>query len=106
MKAQLETPIPYLMFKRLDLVKQTFPQIKAQRPKQLFIGADGPRIGNENDLVNCQECRDWVMAQVDWDCEVKTLFRQENLGCGLAVSGSITWFYEHEEAGTQQQTEK
>jgi hypothetical protein len=94
MKAQLETPILYLMFNRPDLVIQTFPQIKAQQPKQLFIGADGPRTGNENDQVKCAECRDWVMSQIDWDCEVKTLFREGNLGCRVAVSGAITWFFE------------
>ncbi len=36
---------------------------------------------------------------VDWDCEVHTLFREENLGCGRGVSGAISWFFEHEEAG-------
>ncbi len=99
MEEQFDTPILYLIFNRPELVKQTFPQIKAQRPKQLFIGADGPREGNENDLVKCTECRNWVLAQIDWDCEVMTLFREENLGCGLAVSGAITWFFEHVEMG-------
>jgi hypothetical protein len=36
---------------------------------------------------------------VDWPCEVKTLFREENLGCKYAVSGAITWFFEQEEQG-------
>jgi GT2 family glycosyltransferase len=99
MKEEFDTPILYLIFNRPDLVKQTFPQIKAQRPRQLFIGSDGPRVSNENDQVKCAECRDWVMSQIDWDCEVKTLFRGENLGCGLAVSQAITWFFEHVEMG-------
>jgi hypothetical protein len=30
---------------------------------------------------------------------VKTLFREDNLGCKLAVSGAITWFFEQEEMG-------
>jgi hypothetical protein len=36
---------------------------------------------------------------VDWDCEVHTLFRDENLGLKEAVSSAITWFFEHVEAG-------
>lgn len=36
---------------------------------------------------------------IDWDCEVKTLFREENLGVREAVSSGITWFFEHEEQG-------
>jgi hypothetical protein len=99
MKAQFETPILYLIFNRPDLVMQTFPQIKAQRPKQLFIAADGPRKGNENDQVKCAECREWVLSQIDWDCEVKTLFREENLGSGVAVSEAISWFFENVKNG-------
>ncbi|MDF2453911.1 MAG: hypothetical protein K0S26_3415, partial [Bacteroidota bacterium] len=34
-----------------------------------------------------------------WDCELKTLFRDSNLGCGLAVSGAINWFFDHVEEG-------
>jgi hypothetical protein len=36
---------------------------------------------------------------VDWPCEVKTLFRDNNLGCKLGVSGGIDWFFENEEEG-------
>lgn len=34
-----------------------------------------------------------IVEKVDWDCEVKTLFRDENLGCGLNVSGAINWLF-------------
>jgi hypothetical protein len=40
-----------------------------------------------------------IATAVDWPCEVKTLFRDHNLGCKLAVSGAITWFFEHEAQG-------
>ncbi|MFY0607963.1 MAG: nucleotide-diphospho-sugar transferase [Cyclobacteriaceae bacterium] len=99
MREPFDTPILYLIFNRPELVKKTFSQIKAQRPKQLFIGADGPREANESDVIECKECREWVLSQIDWDCKVQTLFRNENLGCGLAVSGAITWFFEHVEMG-------
>jgi len=36
---------------------------------------------------------------VDWDCEVKTLFRDKNLGCKIAVSSAIDWFFENVEEG-------
>ena len=39
------------------------------------------------------------MEEVDWDCCVHTLFREQNLGCKLAVSEAINWFFEHVEAG-------
>ena len=51
-----------------------------------------------DDVPACRETR-LLAAQVDWPCEVKTLFRDANLGCRAAVSSAITWFFEHVEAG-------
>ena len=48
--------------------------------------------------MKCEGVRK-IVAEVDWKCEVKTLFRDENLGCGRSVSGSIDWFFENEEEG-------
>ena len=39
------------------------------------------------------------MNNIDWNCEVKTLFREKNLGCRIAVSRAIDWFFENEEQG-------
>jgi len=36
---------------------------------------------------------------VDWGSELFTLFHEENLGCKLAVSSAINWFFEQEKAG-------
>jgi hypothetical protein len=40
-----------------------------------------------------------ILDGIDWDCEVKTLFREKNLGCRVAVSSAIDWFFENEEEG-------
>jgi hypothetical protein len=93
------TPILYIIFNRLDTVKQTFPRIKAQQPAQLFIAADGPRVNKLGEKEKCAEVREWVLSQIDWNCNVKTLFREENLGCGKNVSNAITWFFENIEQG-------
>ena len=42
---------------------------------------------------------DLLATDVDWPCEVKTLFREKNLGCKLAVSSGIDWFFENEGMG-------
>lgn len=46
----------------------------------------------------CEETRK-VIQTVDWECEIKTLFRDKNLGCGIAVSSAISWFFEQVEYG-------
>lgn len=94
-----ETPILFLIFNRLDTTIKVFEAIKKQKPKYLFIAADGSRKDKAGEFEKCQETRDIVMNGIDWDCEVKTLFRSENLGCGRAVSSAITWFFENVEEG-------
>jgi len=53
-------------------------------------------MGGEKAL--CEEARK-IAVSVDWDCEVHTLFRDQNLGCGLGPSSAITWFFENVEEG-------
>jgi hypothetical protein len=96
----LSTPVLFLIFNRLDTVKRVFREIRAQQPSALYIAADGPRPQKgEAERAACSEVRAWVVSQIDWDCGVHTLFREENLGCGVAVSGAITWFFENVEEG-------
>jgi hypothetical protein len=92
------TPILFLVFNRPSCTKQVFESIRAAKPKQLFIAADGSRENVVQDLTNCKAVKD-IVSSIDWDCEVKTLFREKNLGCGLAVSSAIAWFFEHVEQG-------
>jgi hypothetical protein len=93
------TPILFLIFNRLDTTKQVFAAIRQIQPTRLFISADGPRPIIANETEKCQVVRKYVLDNIDWDCEVKTLFRNENLGCGRSVSDAITWFFEQVEQG-------
>ena len=97
--SKFNTPILFIIFNRPNQSKISFERIKSIQPKYLFIAADGPRIGNPNDEVKCQEVREAILSMIDWDCEVKTLFRSENLGCGLGPSSAISWFFDHVEQG-------
>lgn len=76
-----------------------FEQIKLQKPEQLFIAADGPRPGRAGELALCKATRTAVLNGIDWPCKVETLFRSYNLGCGVAVSSAIDWFFNHVEEG-------
>ncbi len=94
----LNTPVLFLIFNRPVPAFQVFEQIRKIKPRHLYIAADGPRRHKTGEKELCEEARS-VIRKVDWDCEVKTLFREENLGCGKAVSSAINWFFEHEEQG-------
>ena len=91
------SPILYLAFNRIESVKRTFPEIRKAQPAQLFVGCDGPRDNEEQKKTD--EVRKYILEHIDWDCDVKTLFRDDNLGCKYAVSGAIDWFFHHVEEG-------
>lgn len=93
----MESAVLFLIFNRPDTSAIVFDAIRKAKPKRLYVAADGPREGNERDKTNCAQTR--AVVQVDWDCEVKLLFREENLGCKQAVSQGITWFFQQEEQG-------
>lgn len=88
-----------MIFNRLQTTKQVFESIRSAKPCQLFIASDGPRSSVKDEFLTVQKVRSYIINNIDWDCEVKTLFRENNLGCKLAVSGAINWFFEHVEMG-------
>ncbi|MCW3467874.1 hypothetical protein [Chitinophaga nivalis] len=90
----LQTPVLLLIFNRPEQTMQVLEQLRFQRPLQLFIAADGPRIDRPGEAQLCQQTRQQVLAGIDWPCEIKTMFRMNNVGCGKAVSTAINWFFE------------
>ena len=93
------TPILFLVFNRPDTTARVFEQIRKIKPAHLYVAADGPRKDKPGEKAICDEVRKIVLSGVDWECEVKTLFRDKNLGSGNAVSNAITWFFENVEGG-------
>jgi hypothetical protein len=92
------SPILFLIFNRPDLSQRVFARIKEAKPQKLYIAADGPRNDHPDDERLCAEARK-VTEKLDWECELHTLYREENLGCGHAVKTAIDWFFENEESG-------
>ncbi len=96
--SSLTTAVLLLVFNRPNPTKEVFKAIRKAKPERLYIAADGPRIDKMGEDILCQEVRSIAM-QVDWPCEIKTLFQKENLGCKKAVFTAISWFFDHEEEG-------
>ena len=94
---KLTTPVIYIVFNRLDFVKKTFPEIRKAKPEKLFIAADGPRTKEGKKKTDA--VRKYILDNIDWKCNLKTLFRERNLGCKYAVAGAIDWFFENVKQG-------
>jgi hypothetical protein len=95
----MELNVLFIIFNKIDETKKVFSAIRYQKPSRLFIAADGPRSDKEGEAEKCRSIRQWVLKNIDWDCDIKTLFRDENVGCGRGPSESITWFFSHVNEG-------
>lgn len=91
-------PVLFLIFNRPDVTKIVFEAIRKAQPAKLYVAADGARPDKEGETEKCEAARA-IIDSVDWDCEVKKLFREKNLGCKIAVSSAIDWFFQQEEEG-------
>jgi len=93
-----EVPVLLLIFNRPDTVEKVMVALRKIKPKHLYVAADGPRAARPDEKTRTEAARK-MATTIDWPCEVKTLFREDNLGCRSAVSGAIAWFFENVEEG-------
>lgn len=94
-----DVPILMLVFNRVDTTQQVFNLLREIKPKYLYVVADGARHHKTDEAEKCEAVREIFTTQIDWDCELHTLFRPQNLGCKLSVSTGIDWFFDNVEAG-------
>ncbi|MFS4491329.1 nucleotide-diphospho-sugar transferase [Maribacter sp. 2308TA10-17] len=94
-----KTGILFIVFNRPDFTKEVFEAIRSIKPERLYIASDGPRLNVEEDFSKVEKTREYLLSNIDWDCKVQTLFREENMGCGKNVKLAIDWFFENEEYG-------
>lgn len=91
-------PVLLLAFNRPDRLRRVIDALRPQAPGRVYVAVDGPRPGVESDAARVAATQA-IVGEIDWACEISTLFREQNLGCGRAVSSGITWFFEHEDSG-------
>lgn len=93
---KIKIPVLFIVFNRPHTTRKVFEVIREVKPERLYIAADGPRNKEESGI--CKEVRN-IATNVDWNCEVETLFHDENKGCGSGPVAGISWFFANEEYG-------
>lgn len=88
-----EIPVALFLFNRPGPTARVFEAIRAARPRTLLVVADGPRPTVAGEAELCRRARAAV-DRVDWDCDVRTNFSAENLGCGRRMATGIGWVFE------------
>lgn len=94
----MKTPVLLVAYKRPDSTLKVLETIRKAGVKKLFVACNAPNPAINSDLAKCKQVKD-IINNIDWDCEVKSLFRTEHLSCGKSVSSAITWFFDNVEEG-------
>ena len=77
---QFSIPILFIVFNRPEQTRLVYETVKQIMPINLFVAADGPRNNIVGEKDNCAKVRQ-LFDKTDWDCDLRTLFRDKNLGC-------------------------
>ena len=92
------TPVLFIIFNRPDSTQKVFEAIRQAKPVKLYVAADGPRINVNGESKKCGESRA-IINKIDWECDLKILFQERNLGCSLGPRTAFDWFFSHEKEG-------
>jgi hypothetical protein len=98
-------PVPVLLigFNRPDTTARVVDVLRALRPERLYVACDGARPDRPGEAERCAAVRALISPApeglIDWPCQLRTLFRDTNLGCRAGVSSALDWFFEQEEEG-------
>jgi len=94
--AKINVPILIIFFIRPDNLAEVFAQVKEARPSKLYLFQDGERDNQPEDKAKIIKCRE-IIKDIDWDCEVHSLFSDFNYGVDHAVYAAIKWAFETED---------
>lgn len=88
----MDCPVLVTLYNRPNITRRLFRALEEVQPNRLFVASDGPvNDGNSAKLVS--EVREIVATSVTWECEVKTLYNNTNLGCRVGMVTALDWFF-------------
>ena len=85
---QLNIPVAFIIFNRLETARRVLGQIEKVHPSQPHIIADGPRSDVPEDTLRCPQTRQ-ITQEIHWDCDVTYDFSETNLGIMGRISSGL-----------------
>jgi hypothetical protein len=93
----LDIPVLFIPFARPEYARKTFDAIKAAKPRRLYVYLDKGREGFPEEIRRNSEIRDFMINEINWECDLFTNFNEENFGPYKAIICAIDWIFEHEQ---------
>jgi hypothetical protein len=85
-----ETPVLLLGYNRPHQMRGLLQSLAPLKPKLILLAVDGPRKNRANDAELVRQTQE-LASEITWDAEVRTRFRDSNLGLRRAVVDAVTW---------------
>ena len=95
----VRTPLPLLVYNRLDTLQKVWEAIRLAQPKYLFISGDGPKESKESQEA-VAAVRRFCETSIDWPCEAHFQWLPTNHGHKQGVLKGIFWFFAQVSEGT------
>lgn len=95
----LDVPVVLFIYKRPHLVEGLIKNLRAVRPKKIWLVSDGAKSDQTEEAKLCSEVRECAEALIDWPCHTKKIYSKSNLGLRERIVTGINEFFSWEEAG-------
>lgn len=54
-------PVTVIIYNRYEITLRLFKRLREVKPKKMYLIADGPKIGKQDDTFNCKKTREILM---------------------------------------------
>jgi hypothetical protein len=93
------TPVLLTAHRRPATTAQVIDALALVEPQRLFVALDGPRTDVPGERHAVDNVRRLVEEMVTWPCELTIRASDNNLGCRVAMTSALDWFFGHVEEG-------
>lgn len=87
-------PVLLITFNRPEYVREVIEALRKSAIPILYVFKDGPRPGNKLDY-EAAIAIEKLIDSIDWPCDVKTNYMNNNLGCGYGPYSAISWAFQY-----------
>ncbi len=93
---QPSIPVLFITFARPDYARQTFEGIKKAKPSILYFYSNKARVDKPDEINRNNAIRAFV-DEIDWNCDLRTFFREDYVDIYTSLWSAIDWIFENEE---------
>lgn len=94
---KINTPVCIFIFLREKQSIELIDAIRKVQPPVLYIVGEGHRPDREGEEEKVLAIRKKVEESVDWPCEVRKNYVEEDIGAGRRIQTGISWVFEQED---------